>query len=160
MTHTQQNIAISTASFLYGVVSILAVLLPVTADEFTIRNVVWGGAAVGIATMMTYFLKEVIHREADREETLGFSGYLREFVHSLPVLIFPVAAVAIGVVGLAVGIPADPLIDGLFYFGLVIFCAAAFISSYLVHQNLLDASSRALVWISVCVFLLVIKKLA
>jgi len=160
VTHKQQDIAVSTASILYGVVAILMVLLPVTADEFTIRNVVWGGAAIGIATMMTYFLKEVIHREADREETLGFSGYLGELAHSLPVLVFPIAAVTIGVVGLAAGVPADPLIDGLFYFGLALVGAAAFMSSYLVHQNLPVASVRALVWAAVCLILLLIKNAA
>lgn len=160
MSYQRQHIAVSTASLLYGVVSILVVLLPVTADEFTIRNVVSGGAVVGVAAMMTYFFKEVVHREADREETLGFSDYLRELTHSLPVLIFPVAAIAIGVVGLVAGLSAGPLIDGLFYFGLAIVCGAAFISSYLVHEKLFSASLRASVWVSVCVFLLVIKKLA
>lgn len=70
MSHQHLNIAVSTASLLYGVVAILAVLLPVTANEFTIRNVVWGGAAVGFAAMMTYFLKEIVHREADAAENL------------------------------------------------------------------------------------------
>jgi hypothetical protein len=76
MPHQNKNIAVSTASILYGVIMILVVLLATTADEFTFRNVAWGGAVVGFAATMTYFLKEIVHREADTEETLGPSGYL------------------------------------------------------------------------------------
>lgn len=159
MSRDHQNAAISAAALLYGVIAILTVLLPTTADEFTIRNVVWGGAVVGFAAMMTYFLKEVVHREADAQEALGLSGYLREFARSLPVLTFPAVAILIGVGGLAVRISAASLIDSLFYSGLLLVCAAAFVSSYLVYQKVFAALLRALVWISICVLLLLIKKL-
>ena len=160
MPHQNKNIAVSTASLLYGVIAILVVLLPTDADEFTFRNVAWGGAVVGLAAMMTYFLKEIVHREADTEETLDLSGYLREFARSLPVLIYPVVAIVIGIIGLATGFSATSLIAGLFYFGLVLVCAAAFMSSYLVRRKFFAASLRALVWVSICVLLLLIKTLA
>lgn len=160
MSHRRQKVAVSTASLLYGVISILAVLLPVTVVEFTFRSVVLGGATVGIAAMMTYYFKEVVHREADAEETLGFSGHRRELVHSLPVLIFPVIAVSIGVGGLLAGISAATLINGLFYLGLAVVCAAAFFSSYLIHQRFLGATLRMLVWVAICLVLLLIKKAA
>lgn len=160
MSLRHQKVAVSTASLLYGVISILAALLGVTAKEFTSRNVVLGGATLGIAAMMTYYFKEVVHREADAEETLDFVSHLREIFHALPVLIFPVLAISIAVGGLETGLPATTLIKGLFYLGLATVCAAAFFSSYFIHESVLSASLRTLIWIAICLILLLIKKAA
>jgi hypothetical protein len=148
------------ASVLYGTVAFLSALLAVSPEQFTVFNVISGGIIIGVATMLTYYFKEIVHQEADLGVLLQPSGYLEALVSSLSVLVFPGSAIFIAIVGLTLGISANTMLTSIFYLGIITVGASAFGSTYGITKDFLSASLRATIWIALCILLLVAKKLA
>lgn len=156
----ESSITIKLAAVFYGVVIILSVLISVEPDEFTTTKLLWGGATTGLAAMLTYFFKEIVHHEADQRKILRPKQIVDELEHSLPVLVFPLMSITIGVVGIEFGFPANGLIDGIFYLGMFLITGTAFLVTVQSTRNFVAAIFRAMFWLAICVVLLIVKKLA
>lgn len=160
MAAREHDKAVRLASVLYGTVAFLSALLAVSPEQFTVRNVISGGTVIGVATMLTYYFKEVVYKEADLGILLQPSDYLKELISSWPTLVFPGLAIFIAVLGLNLGVKADAMLSSIFYLGIITVGASAFGATRAITKGVLSASLRAFAWIGLCTLLLVAKKLA
>ena len=60
MTAPEHNKAVRLASVLYGTVAFLSAALAVSPEQFTVGNVISGGTVIGVATLLTYYFKEIV----------------------------------------------------------------------------------------------------
>lgn len=154
-----RTVAIVIAAVISGVVAILSALIFVGGSDFTIRNILIGGLSIGIVGSSTYFFNRVIVTEVTSKRALDSAEYVRLFLLSSTVWLFPLLAILVAAVGLNVGASPEILIDLIYVIGILIVFIAGFLATYLNQKGITTSILRAAVWSSMFLLLMVIRQI-
>ena len=146
------------ASVLYGVIAIMTADLIVEPDRLKYAESTWGVLLIGLAMTITRIFVRVVTKEAEIGAHLRMKEYGAIARDSLLVMLFPVITASLIVVA-RYGVYAVFLLEIILYLSVAGVFVISFLSSYILDRDIWLALSRGVVWVSMALVLVAVKKL-
>ena len=137
------------ASVLYGVIAIMTADLIVEPDKLKYAE----------STTITRIFVRVVTKEAEIGAHLRMKEYSAIVFDSLLVMLFPVITASLIVVAALVSTQWVFLLEIILYLCVSSVFVISFLSSYILDRDVLLALSRGVVWVSMTLVLMAVKKL-
>jgi hypothetical protein len=147
------------ASVLYGVIAIMTVDLVVEPDRLKYAESTWGVLLIGLAMTVTRIFIRVVTREAEIGAHLRMDEYGAIVRDSLLVMLFPVITALLIVVAALTTTQWVFLLEIILYLCVGAVFVISFLSSYILDRDIRLALSRGIVWVSLTLVLVAVKKL-
>ena len=147
------------ASVLYGVIAIMTVDLVVEPDRLKYAVSTRGVLLIGLAVTITRIFIRVVTREAEIGAHLQIREYGAIIRDSLLVMLFPVITALLIVIAALTTTQWVFLLEIILYLCVGAVFVISFLSSYVLDRDIRLALSRGIVWVSLTLVLLTVKKL-
>jgi hypothetical protein len=147
------------ASVLYGVIAIMTADLIVEPDRLKYAESTWGVLLIGLAMTITRIFVRVVTKEAEIGAHLRMKEYGAIVRDSLLVMLFPVITASLIVVAALASTQWVFLLEIILYLSIAGVFVISFLSSYILDRDIWLALSRGVVWVSMTLVLVAVKKL-
>jgi hypothetical protein len=147
------------ASVLYGVIAIMTADLIVEPDRLKYAESIWGVLLIGLAMTITRIFVRVVTKEAEIGAHLRMKEYGAIVCDSLLVMLFPVITAVLIVVAALVSTRWMFLLEVILYLCVAGVFVISFLSSYILDRDIWLALSRGVVWVSMMLVIVAVKKL-
>jgi hypothetical protein len=147
------------ASVLYGVIAIMTVDLVVEPNRLKYAESTRGVLLIGLAVTITRIFIRVVTREAEIGAHLQIREYAAIIRDSLLVMLFPVITALLIVIAALTTTQWVFLLEIILYLCVGAVFVISFLSSYVLDRDIRRALSRGIVWVSLTLVLLSVKKL-